>query len=107
MKPNNISNAQVEVWEWKEKAAAEVDNLDLQKALDISVMNSIRIMEKLGLKPSEHKYTELKTFICPYLTISKNTIPILIKNKYDSYALAILKHTSQVSSGLHKYPRSY
>ena len=69
MKPNNISNAQVEVWEWKEKAAAEVDNLDLQKALDISVMNSIRIMEKLGLKPSEHKYTEAKNL---HLAVSEN-----------------------------------
>jgi hypothetical protein len=69
MKPSNISKAQIEVWEWKEKAAAEVDNLDLQKALDISVMNSIRIMEKLGLKPSEHKYTELKNL---HLSVSDN-----------------------------------
>lgn len=69
MKTNNISKAQIEVWEWKEKAAAEVENLDLKKALDISVMNSIRIMEKLGLKVLEHKYTEAKNL---HLAVSDN-----------------------------------
>ncbi len=70
MKPNNISKAQIEVWEWKEKAAAEVENLDLKKALDISVMNSIRIMEKLGLKALEYKYAEAKNL---HLAVSENT----------------------------------
>lgn len=69
MKTNNISKAQIEVWEWKEKAAAEVENLDLKKALDISVMNSIRIMENLGLKNLEHKYTEAKNL---HLAVSEN-----------------------------------
>jgi hypothetical protein len=59
MKTDNISNAQIEVWEWKEKAAAEVENIDLKKALDISIMNSIDIMNKLGLKPAEHRYNEI------------------------------------------------
>lgn len=57
MKTDNISEAQKEVWEWKEKAAAEVMNIDLKKALDISIMNSVKVMEKLGLKPTKNVYT--------------------------------------------------
>ena len=56
MKTNNISKAQIEVWEWKEKAAAEVENIDLKKALDASIIKSVKIMEKLGLKPTNKAY---------------------------------------------------
>ncbi|MBU4486825.1 MAG: hypothetical protein KKD38_07850 [Candidatus Delongbacteria bacterium] len=55
MKTNNISKAQIEVWEWKEKAASEVENMDLKKALDVSISNSIKIMKKLGLKSTKQK----------------------------------------------------
>ena len=56
MKTNNISKAQIEVWEWKEKAAAEVENIDLKRALDASIIKSVKIMEKLGLKPTDNSY---------------------------------------------------
>jgi len=50
MKPNNISDAQIEVWEWKEKTTAELEKLDLKSAIESSINKSIEIMKKLGLK---------------------------------------------------------
>jgi hypothetical protein len=49
MKTINESKAQIEVWEWKEKAAKEVEAYSIKEALEISIANSILIMEKLGL----------------------------------------------------------
>jgi hypothetical protein len=70
LKTDNISKAQIEVWEWKEKAAADVENIDLKEALDISLMNSVKIMEKLGLKPTKHIYSTAENL---HMAVSDNS----------------------------------
>jgi len=44
------SKSLLEVWEWKEKAFKEVENLELKQALKERIKSSIRTSQKIGFK---------------------------------------------------------
>ncbi|MEK6794439.1 MAG: hypothetical protein AABZ39_06665 [Spirochaetota bacterium] len=49
MKTTEESRAMLEVWEWKEKAAKEVESYDLKTALAMRIKTSMETVHALGL----------------------------------------------------------
>jgi len=47
---NKESKALLEVWEWKDKAFKEVENMELRKALKERIKRSMMLLKKHGFK---------------------------------------------------------
>ena len=50
---NNISKAQEEVWEWKEKAYEQIKDMPLRKALDFILKNTNDIIAQIKSNQSK------------------------------------------------------
>ena len=48
----NISKAQQEVWEWKEKAYEQIKDMPMKKALEFILENTSDIIEQIKKKQS-------------------------------------------------------
>ena len=50
---NNVSQALIEVWNWKDQAYHEVEQLPIEQALRKRLEDSLRLVRQLGMTVSD------------------------------------------------------
>ncbi|GEM_PF-5948675 len=61
MKMNENSNAQIEVWEWKETINKKYEHMETKEALKKIMIESIEVSKKYNLLPVLNNEEEIKS----------------------------------------------